>query len=393
MNILIPTFSFPFLVKQNFDGKFVLAEAQAYVENGAEVKVITPHYDSVPHLETLDSGIKVVRFSYFFPSQWQCLKQPGKPLYSNLSWLGMLQIPFLLLAMAFRILQYARWADIIHAQWSLAALLSLPAKWLFGTKVALTARGSDIRLLPTWLNRFIHRQVDAAVDCFGPQSWNEEYKKNFPARYLTLPLIVYGSKPVAQMPEDMSRALKGKEDSFIITYIGRFEQLKIRDNHLPLLTLIQAASSWNQRNLNFHLFYLGDGTLKKEMEALIKGLNLTEKITLLGSRTNVMNYLQFSQLGVGGIAFNAVSQEITMSGQPQLLVDSADNRNTPWADGKNAIFIKPDDVAALVEKVGWVSRDPGRLKQIGRQAKKDMEPYFVAMKPGGALYLQAFATL
>jgi len=345
---VIPTFSFPFLPQENYDGKFVLAEAQAYAENGAEVQVITPHFDNVPRQEVLESGIKVFRFDYFFPARWQCLKRPGKPLYSELSWMSMLQIPFMLLTMAWKILQRGRWADVIHAQWSLTALLALPAKWLFGTKIVLTVRGSDIRLLPSWLNRFIHRQVDAAVDCFGPQPWNEEYKKKFPARYLALPLIVYEDKWTREMPDDMAASLRNRKNPFIIVYIGRFEQLKIRDNHLPLLTLIQGASIWKRRNLNFHPFFLGNGGLKKEMENLIENLNLADRVALLGSKANVTHYLQFSHLGVGGIAFNAVSQEIHMSGTPQLLVDPADNRDAPWVDEKMPFISK-----RMMSRIWW----------------------------------------
>lgn len=393
MNILIPTFSFPFLPRKNYDGKFVLAEAQAYAENGAEVEVITPHFAPAPHQETLELGIRVFRFDYFFPARWQCLKRPGKPLYSDLNWLSMLQIPLLLLAMTGKILRHGRRADVIHAQWSLAALLALPAKWLFGTRIVLTVRGSDLRLLPAWLNRFIHRQVDAAIDCFGPQPWNEEYKRKFPAHFLTLPLIVYADKGGQKMPEDMAAVLGEGKSPFVITYVGRFERLKVKDNHLPLLTLIQAASAWKERNLNFHLFYLGAGSLKNDMLDLIHELNLADRVTLLGPKTNVMSYLRFSDLGVGGIAFNAVSQEITMSGTPQLLVDSADNRDTPWVDGKNAIFIKPDEVADLVEKVEWATRNPEKMVQMARQAAKDMEPYMATMEAGGKLYLRQFAAL
>ncbi|MBW1644859.1 MAG: glycosyltransferase [Deltaproteobacteria bacterium] len=389
----MPTFSFPFLPEENYDGKFVLAEARAYAANGAVVRVITPRFATVPHYENPEPGISVFRFDYFFPVRWQCLKRAGKPLYAELSWLSMLQIPFFLLVMAGKIFLHGRWADIIHAQWSLAALLSLPAKWMFGTKIVLTVRGSDIRLLPSWLNRFIHRQVDAAIDCFGPQPWNEEYKKRFPARYLTLPLIVYENEPVREMPADMAAILQNRNHPFIITYIGRFERLKIRDNNLPLLALIQAASVWKQKDLNFHLFYLGSGELRKEMEDLIKDLKLADRVTILGAKTNVMHYLQFSHLGVGGIAFNAVSQEITMAGKPQLLVDSSDNRDTPWVDGQNAIFIKPDDVMDLVTKVIWASRNPEQLQCLARQAKKDMASYFTGIKPGGKIYLQQFTSL
>lgn len=393
MNILILTFSFPFLAGNNFDGKFVLAEAEAYAENGAGVTVVTPHYRGAPKHETMKNGVTIDRFSYFFPRRWQCLKQQGKPLYEKISWLAMFQIPFLLLAMAWKSMQYGRRMDIIHAQWSLAALLSLPAKWLFGTTVVLTVRGSDIRLLPVWLNRFIHRHVDAAIDCFGPQPWNENYKKSFPACYINLPLIVYTGKPVEHMPDDMAKILRKKKDVFTIVYIGRFEQLKISHNHLPLLLLIQVVSVLVRERVNLHLFYLGEGSLKPEMESLINALNLSESVTLLGAKTNVTDYLQYCHLGVGGIAFNAVSQEITMAGKPQLLVDADDNYNTPWVDGRNAIFIKPDDLDALVKKVKWASRNHDTLNQIAGQAQIDMEPYFTTMKPGGSLYLQKFAAL
>lgn len=393
MNILIPTFSFPFLDDNNFDGKFVLAEAQAYAENGADVKVITPHYHGIPKREVMEPGIDIFRFSYFFPRRWQCLKQPGRPLYDNSSCLAMIQLPFMLLAMLFTILRAGRWADIIHAQWTLTALLALPAKWLFGAKIVVTARGSDIRLLPVWLNRFIHGQVDAAIDCFGPQPWNEEYKKKFPARYLTLPLIVFSTPPTECMPQDMAKALIHRVSPFVIMYVGRFERLKISDNFLPLLTLIRAAGLWRQENLNIHLFYLGDGALRQDMEQLVSHLGLADWVTLLGPKNNVTDYLYHCDLGVGGIAFNAVSQEITMCGKPQLLVDSGDNQATPWVDNYNVFFIKPDDVEGLAARVKWVSQHPESLSYIVRQAKKDMNPYFVAIKPGGELYLRQFATL
>ncbi len=393
MKILIPTFSFPFLPGRNFDGKFVLAEARAYVENGAEVAVVTPGFVSAPREETLESGVRVYRFNYFFPVRWQRLKRPGKPLYSDLDWLARLQVPFLLLVMAGKILSHGRRVDIIHAQWSLAALLALPAKWLFRTRVVLTARGSDLRLLPAWLNRFIHRQVDAAIDCFGPQPWNEAYKRKFPARFITLPLIVYTKRTGPGMPEDMAVVLRQKENPFVIVYVGRFERLKIESNHLPLLTLIQAASTWKKNGMDFCLFYLGDGSLKREMQALIDELALGDRVALLGPKTDVMSYLRFADLGAGGIAFNAVSQEITMAGKPQLLVDCADNHDTPWVDGKNAVFIQPDDVADLETKVEWVMRNPEKLARIAVQAARDMEPYLTTMEAGGRLYLEKFTAL
>ena len=50
------------------------------------------------------------------------------------------------------------------------------------------------------------------------------------------------------------------------------------------------------------------------MLRLIKNYDLQRNISILGSKINVLDYIQFCHLGVGGIAFNAVSQEFTISG-------------------------------------------------------------------------------
>ena len=134
----MPTFSFPSFKDNIFDGKFVFSEANAYAENGANVKVVTPHYKGAERKESIHGQITVVRFLYFLPKSLQVLKQPGIPIYGRKSVLSLLQIPFLCFFFMANILRYASWADIIHAQWTLTALFSLPAKWIFGKKIVLT---------------------------------------------------------------------------------------------------------------------------------------------------------------------------------------------------------------------------------------------------------------
>ena len=190
MKILIATFSFPDPSIESFDGRFVLSEAVGYAENGASVLVLTPHYPGAPRDEQIAAGIRVYRFRYFLPECLQRLKIPGQPIYRARTAWALVQLPLLLVVFASKLIRFGRWADIIHAQWTVTALLALPAKWLFRTPIVVTARGSDIRLLPVWLNRFLHRQVDASLDCFRALPWSPWYRRNFPARFLSLPIIV-----------------------------------------------------------------------------------------------------------------------------------------------------------------------------------------------------------
>jgi len=393
VNILITSFSFPSYKNKTYDGKFIYSEAIAYTRNGANVRVITPHYLGVDKEEQIEENIRVFRFQYFIPKSLQVLKKPGKPIYSIKSFLAILQIPFLCFVFILNILKHAAWADIIHAQWTVTALLALPAKWVFNKKIILTVRGSDIRLLPKVINRFIHRQVDAAIDCF-PEPWSNKYKQGFPAHYITLPLIVHRDDS-RLMPEDMKIIIQERSDPFIIIYIGRFDYIKIRSNKLPLINVIHASKILKLNQMNFHVFYLGDGEedLTREMSRLIIGMDLQKYISLLGPKTNVLDYIHFCHLGIGGIAFNAVSQEFTVCGKPQILIDGKDNMGAPWRHRINSIFIRPDDKEDLVGKLMWAIKNREQIREIGENAKNEMKKYIVDSKLGGKLYLNEFQKL
>jgi len=394
VNILITSFSFPSYKNKTYDGKFIYSEAIAYTRNGANVRVITPHYLGVDKEEQIKENIRVFRFQYFIPKSLQVLKKPGKPIYSTKSFFAILQIPFLCFFFILNILKHAAWADLIHAQWTPAAFLSLPAKWLLGKKIVITARGSDLRLLPVWINRFIHYQVDAAIDCFGPQPRNIAYKKRFSAKFITLPLIVHRDDS-RLMPEDMKIIIEEKSNPFIIMYVGRFDYIKIKSNKLPLINVIHASKILKLKQMNFHVFYLGDGEedLTREMSRLIIGMDLQEYISLLGPKTNVLDYIHFCHLGIGGIAFNAVSQEFTVCGKPQILIDGKDNMGAPWRHRINSIFIRPDDKEDLVEKLIWAIKNSEQIQEIGKKAKNEMKKYIVDSKLGGKLYLNEFHNL
>ena len=62
MRILIVTTSFPSRRPGEFLGKFVLNEARAYAENGAEVSVLTPHYPGVPVRDQFQAHLVVHRY-------------------------------------------------------------------------------------------------------------------------------------------------------------------------------------------------------------------------------------------------------------------------------------------------------------------------------------------
>ena len=394
MKILICTFSFPYFHGNVFDSRFVYGEAAGYAANGAQVTVLTPHFPGSPIEETLDSGIRVIRFRYFFPFSLQRARVPGKPLYNPGSLLALLQLPILCLVFVFNIFRYAGQANIIHAQWTLTALLALPAKWLRRKTLVVTARGSDIRLLPQWLNRFIFRCVDAAIDCFGPTSWNLENKERFPSNYIELPHMVLNDSG-DEMPVELSAIREKDPDAFIIMYTGRFHPIKVEENKLPLFDLVRCAAILKKQGHHFHIVYIGEGEpqIMQQLELLITENAVSDCVTLAGRKTDVMTYMRYCDIGLGGIAFNGVSQEYTINAKPQILFETEDNLNSPWVDGKNVLFATPENLDDLTERLVWAMEHRKEIEMLGQQSAKDMKIYFAESREGGGKYMEEFEKL
>lgn len=394
MKILVCTFSFPYFKDNIFDARFVYSEVIAYAENGAEVVVLTPHFVDATEKELINPQITVIRFPYFLPKKLQIVRKPGKPIYDSNSILALMQLPILCLVFMVNIIKYARHVDIIHSQWTPTALLALPAKWILDKKLVMTARGSDYRLLPKWLNKFIFNNVDASIDCFGPTEWNINNRITYPSNYIKLPLLVHDDS-INDPPEEINNLLKTDPDIFIILYVGRFHKFKIEYAKQPLFNLIYACNTLRENINNIHIMYLGDGdnNIINKMEKLITENGLSNHISLIGAKTNVMDYIRHCSLGVGGSVFNSVSQEFTISKKPQLIMNTPDNENTPWKDSINCIFIEPEDKDDLINKIKWAYDNTEIINQIGEKAASDMAEFFVESREGGKYYLDAFKSI
>lgn len=390
MNILIVTPGFPSQKGTNASAKFVFNEALAYSINGANVHVLTPHYPGAMRQEKINEKLYVKRFRYFFPEKYQLIVDPILNTYDKKNALKYIQVPLFFFSFIFNVLKYSIKADVIHCQWTTSVLVALPAKWLFGKKIVVTARGSDIRLMPKWLNKFIFKKVDAAIDCYGPQPWNNNIKKTFHSNYIKLPLIVNPLKTNAEK-------LEGFDDikQIRIIYLGRFDYLKIDDTELPLFELVDAAAKLINIGLNIKVAYIGDGDKKifKKLVDKIKFYDIEDHIKLLGFQVEPEKYFNNFDLGIGGIAFNTVCQEYVFSGIPQILVDNKHNKETPWTHNVNCFFTKPFSVDDLIDNIKYCYYNKDSLEKIALNAKKLLDDFLKTPEEGGEIYINKFKRL
>jgi len=391
MNILILTTSFPCKTANTIGGKFVLHEALAYAKNGAKVKVLTPFFIGAKKYEIIEYGVEVIRFKYFFPSKFQKLVDPVNPLYHHKNkYIKLINIPFFIFSFLLAVFKHSKNIDIVHCQWSTSVLFALPFRWFRKFKIVTTARGSDIFKFPKWLNIFIMKKVDASINCYGEQ-WFDRLKQ-FPSKYIKLPLITY-IKENSIIPDDLKDIFIQNDKAFKIVYLGRFDEFKIKNSGFPFLMLINSIDKLIHIGYNITLVYIGDGALLNDMKIHVKQLHLEKNIFFTGNKINPEDYLPFFDLGLGGANTDAVIQEMSVIGLPQVSVNSLWYSNVPWVDKENMFLFTPDDNDSLTESITFAIDNPEVLKTVSENIKNDIKDYVLGYDEGGKEYITAFEEL
>lgn len=383
MKILVVTTSFPTKINDvQLGGSFILTECLAYEEGGAAVTVVTPGVHGVPRHELFGKNIHVFRFSYFFPEKFQIIKKPGVTLYNKMGLLFYIQFPFFLLFYMYYVIIHGKNTDIAHCNWTLSALISLPLKFIYNVPIVLTIRGSDIRSIPRFINSFVIRMVDRVIDCFGPYPENIEIINQFKGNYLTLPVIV-------KSPSE--EVCKKINDCFIITYIGRFDDTKLKLG-FGFFDLIDAIARLDDRS-NIQCIYVGDGPLMKDLVARAEALRLGDCVMFVGYQENIYKYIDQSDVVVGGAALNGVSEECSLRGKPQLLPDIKKWQENLWEDKVNCLLYKVGDPASMADAIRYAMANPGKLDEMRGKICELSRKYLVTGREGGELYITEFRKL
>ncbi len=163
MKILMITTSYP-RWKDDYIGIFVEGLSKPLVENGNEVYVIAPGHEDSKNSEILD-GVNIKRVKYWFTQKGQKLAYgAGIPTNIKKSFLAKIQIPFLVIAMFFRGIKYARKSDIIHVHWPIAGIVGILFKKLFRKKYIVTVYGVEVYVGKfTFLVKSILKNADYVI--------------------------------------------------------------------------------------------------------------------------------------------------------------------------------------------------------------------------------------
>ena len=149
---------------------------------------------------------------------------------------------------------------------------------------------------------------------------------------------------VEESKESIRKSLGINEDAFLVGHVGRFVPVK---NHIMI---IDSFFELCKKKKNAHLLLVGSGELRPQIEAKIKSMQLSDKVTIFESRTDIPRIMKsldvfiFPSLfeGLGIVLIEAqkmgvpcvISEAIPQAAVVSNLVFRMGKDSTPtqWAD-------------------------------------------------------------
>ena len=374
MKVCILTTSFP-LGKGDISGMFVLEQARHLIKHGAEISVVSPHHFGSPLKEDMN-GIQVHRFRYFLPEKFQKLCY-GSGMPNNIRefpWTK-LQLPLLVLLFTIQAIRHARGCDIIHAHWSIAGIAGFIAARILRKPIVLNIHQGTLRDF-TKIEKVLLENVDYVV-------FNSSYTLSHVMRYVKpgafriVPPGVdtdkFQRRAVPQTDVNLTPIIVDKQ---ILFTLGRLVEWK---GHRHLIEAVRLVND----KMNVHLLIGGEGTLREELESLVREKKLEGSVTFLdhipGSLMNTYYsladiYIQPSIIdkdgtteGLGVTILEAMACETPCIGSNVGGIPDIIN------DGENGFLVHPADPEQLAEKIFILLKNKDLSVRMGKEGRRFVE--------------------
>jgi L-malate glycosyltransferase len=163
-------------------------------------------------------------------------------------------------------------------------------------------------------------------------------------------------------PEGWPNLLQGP----VLGTVGRLAPEK---GHLLLL---EALSILRQNGVDFYVIMIGDGILKDECIQKTKILHLEDRISWVGSQTNVPDWLAFFDLFVLPSKWEGISLALLEAMAAGLPVVATSVGGTPEVikNGETGFLVPPSNPQVLAAAIQKLIEDPSLRREIGQAGKR-----------------------
>ncbi len=194
--------------------------------------------------------------------------------------------------------------------------------------------------------------------------------------YRNAPLIPNGI-PTDEYAPDMERRLRWRAEqglephAMVITTVGRLVALK---NH----ALLMRAFAQLRASVPLYLLIVGTGEQDVAIRQQVEALRLSERVRLLGQRSDVPAILNASDIFVlsSRVEGNPLSvQEAMASGLP-VVATAVGGVPELVEDGISGLLVPSEDESALTHALQTLIDQPGRRQQMGIAARQRAVAHF-----------------
>ena len=342
MKILVATTSFPRYPGDN-RSPFLLSLAENLVKQGHSVQVAALHVPGVKAEETY-SNVKIKRLRYA-PERWEVLQETraGIPGSLQKNKFAIVLLALYILRLSVYILRHAHRFDMIHANWTAAALAAVWTKPLHRKKVVTTLHGSDLRLgsRKGLLSRLTHYVLQHSDKVISVSRYLDNQVAKMGIEDARRVVISNGIDPVNISGE--------QAQSKQIIYIGSFTENK------RVADLLDAFAQLKKRHPDFSLMLVGEGPEERALRAVADKLGLDTAQIFAGVLPHDLALDQIARsfcLVLPSVheGFGIVLLEAMARGVPCVGAESGSIREL-LADGRGVLFepCNPSALAASIE--------------------------------------------
>jgi glycosyltransferase involved in cell wall biosynthesis len=168
--------------------------------------------------------------------------------------------------------------------------------------------------------------------------------------------------------------LKIPRDAFVLGKIARLFPLKGHDDVLNVFQKILPACP------HAHLLFIGDGILRPQLEARVRALNLTDKVTFTGlvPPGEVPRYVGIMDCLVHLSSREALARALPQAlaaGKPVIAYDY-DGANEICLDNQTGFLVRHGHENAAAERILLLARDPKLRAEFGALGRQHVQANF-----------------
>ena len=270
---------------------------------------------------------------------------------------------------------YLRWQrpDIVHTYLNTSNVFGLLAARLAGVKHIITSRRDmggfqtkRMAVVEGFLSRYFAKKVVCVCNAAAKVAY-ENHK--IPNRKIS---VIYNGINIKEFQPRQKAAFDDRDICFsMVATMNRPEK-----GHVDLIKAISLLSDQYKEKARFSL--IGDGPLRKNLEALVNQLGLVDKIKFHGtvfdlrpifSKTDVLVLPSHSE-GISNAALEAMACGIP------VIATSVDGNLEVLINNTTGILVPKEDTKALCKSFITYIDNPSLIKEHGINARKRVEKMF-----------------